>query len=810
MIGRIRTALISVVTILILSVPALAEKRVALVIGNSNYKHVTKLVNPSNDAQDLTGALKRLDFQVIEGRDLDKQGMNRIIRKFSKAVRNADVALFFYAGHGVQVNGKNYLAPVNAQLNSEADLDFDMVSLSLILRQMERAKRTNLVFLDACRDNPLLADLARSMGATRSASLTRGLARVETGLGTFISFSTQPGNVALDGEGRNSPFTKALLQHIETPGVDIGSMMINVRKDVLKSSRGKQVPWENSSLTGQFYFKPAVKKPAATPAKLPVTANIAPAPIHRQTVDNSVIELTFWNSIKDSKNPAMLRDYLNRFPKGVFSVIAKLRLRTLSGQKQAALNPQTDNQSSIRRHSPARSVHECDRLAAHGGDPNRRAPGVGMNRINASKAIAACREALESEPLTARYSYQLGRAYLADKNVVDGLAYMQKAADRGYGAAMYSLGHVYVGDRYNRKDLSKALTYFRDASDKNITDAIRVMGWAHEFGRGVAKNLTTAQTFYQRAASKGSLTAMYRLGRFFRDGAVRRDYGEAANWFKKAADKNYTPAMVSLGRLYQSGQGVGQSYSLAHEWFLKAANKNNRDAPAYLGLLYDGGLGVPRDYAQAFRWFKKGADRGDLWSTNRIGWMYQNGRGIAQNNTQAVHYYRIAADKGQSTAIYNLGVMYENGLGVARNYAQAVTYYRRAADRGEANAMNNLGVMYEKGRSVPKSLKQAAQWYIKAAAGGDTNAMNNIGWFYETGRGVRKSSSQAATYFLKSLRAGNRHAKSTFSKYLGSLSFTTKVEVQKRLRDAGVYSGAADGRFGPGTRQALQAYTGSR
>jgi len=342
-----RIILSLVMTVLALSVlitSALAEKRVALIIGNSAYSHAAKLANPRNDASDISAALKRLNFEVITGLDLNKQDMGKTIRKFSKALDKADVALFYYAGHGLQVNGKNYLAPTNANLSTIADLDFDTVPLSLILRQMERKRRTNLVFLDACRDNPLMVNLARSMGSTRSANLTRGLARVETGVGTLISYSTQPGNVALDGKGRNSPFTTALLKHIETPGADISDVMISVRKDVLTLSGGKQVPWENSSLTGQFYFKPvaasqqiSTSKPQARTSTKRVTVN---------TVDNNVLDLAFWNSIKSTTDPRDMEAYLDKFPQGVFAEIAKRKIETLRPVK-AKETPKTEKLAKL-------------------------------------------------------------------------------------------------------------------------------------------------------------------------------------------------------------------------------------------------------------------------------------------------------------------------------------------------------------------------------------------------------------------------------------------------------------------------------
>src|SRR6478609_8665386 len=251
---RLTAMLCGVMALLAISGPAAAEKRVALVIGNSAYQHTAVLKNPSNDATDIAGKLRALGFEVIDGTDLSKADMESRIRAFADKLQGSDVGLFFYAGHGLAADGRNFLAPVDAKLQSETDLDFEAVDLSLVLKQMERNSRVSLVFLDACRDNPLALNLAAT---SRSLQVSRGLARVDRAVGMMIAFSTQPGNVALDGEGRNSPFTDALLHHIDAEGASINDMMIEVRNDVLKATDGKQVPWENSSLTGQFFFKPA-------------------------------------------------------------------------------------------------------------------------------------------------------------------------------------------------------------------------------------------------------------------------------------------------------------------------------------------------------------------------------------------------------------------------------------------------------------------------------------------------------------------------------------------------------------------------
>jgi tetratricopeptide (TPR) repeat protein len=231
------------------SASAQSGGRVALVIGNGAYAHAAKLSNPANDATDIAAALRKLGFDVVVGRDLDKRGIEDKVREFGRKLDQAGVAVFFYAGHGMQVGGKNYLVPTDAKLERAGDLTLDTVDVGQVLAQMESEQRVNLVFLDACRDNPLARTFARSLG-TRSTAVGSGLASIQSAIGTMIAYATQPDNVALDGSGRNSPFTAALVKHLATPGLDIGSVMRRVRTDVVQVTRGKQVPWDHSSLMG--------------------------------------------------------------------------------------------------------------------------------------------------------------------------------------------------------------------------------------------------------------------------------------------------------------------------------------------------------------------------------------------------------------------------------------------------------------------------------------------------------------------------------------------------------------------------------
>ncbi|MGH6817062.1 MAG: caspase family protein [Hyphomicrobiaceae bacterium] len=245
---------------------ASAAKKVALVIGNAAYVHAGPLKNPRNDAEAMAAALGRLGFQIVKGIDLTKAGLIDKMREFGRALKDTDVGVFYYAGHGLQVHGRNYLVPVDAKLDDEGDLPFEAVELMLPIQQMEREAKTGVVFLDACRDNPLARNLARSMatrsGGSRSNAVGQGLASVEAGTGTLIAFSTQPGNVALDGQGLHSPFTEALLQHIETAGTPVSSLLIAVRRQVKAATGNRQVPWEHSSLTDEVVFNPGSLPPS--------------------------------------------------------------------------------------------------------------------------------------------------------------------------------------------------------------------------------------------------------------------------------------------------------------------------------------------------------------------------------------------------------------------------------------------------------------------------------------------------------------------------------------------------------------------
>ena len=310
------------------------EARVALVIGNSAYEQVGPLSNPSNDAAAIAGALRALEFTVIERQDVGRDGVFDALREFSATLSPNSLALFYYAGHGVQIDGINYIVPVDARLTSETLPELEAVSAADILGIMEASGAgLSVMVLDACRDNPFPEIKNRA---------DRGLAAMEAGAGqTLIAYATAPGAVADDGNGVHSPYTQALLQVIREPGLEIGLIFRKVRRLVRESTQGAQIPWISGTLEDQFFL----------------TAPNAPP-------DAATSDVLAWQAIQQitdvSPRADALRHYLDRFPDGRFAMLAMLQLRDLG--VAGAVAP--DSEGSSRALTPDQLIEQEDDLTA--------------------------------------------------------------------------------------------------------------------------------------------------------------------------------------------------------------------------------------------------------------------------------------------------------------------------------------------------------------------------------------------------------------------------------------------------------------
>ena len=395
---------VAILGLQVLATQVSAGQRVALVIGNAAYAHVSKLANPVNDAADLGAALDRLGFAVSHIENAGYAELRRGLQQFALAAAASEMAVVFYAGHGIEVDKRNFLIPVDARLRSDADVEFEAVPLDLLSRSVERAKGLRLIILDACRDNPFAAAMQRS-GATRS--IGRGLARVEPSGETLVAYAAKEGTVASDGEGRNSPYTTALLAHIEQPELEVGLMFRKVRDAVLATTGGRQEPFVYGSLSSQGVYLAA--RPEPEPAPVSKQAEPAPSSGHgavsaRLEAERLAAEREFWTSIKGSTDPADIQAYLDQYPEGIYQALARNRLRRLEGtpKQEADAAPAKDsrptspssaaapeNEAGLNLVSAKRRQVQVG-LAALGFDPG---PADGLFGPKTSAAISAWQEA---------------------------------------------------------------------------------------------------------------------------------------------------------------------------------------------------------------------------------------------------------------------------------------------------------------------------------------------------------------------------------------------------------------------------------
>ena len=320
---------------------AYADRRIALVVGNSKYNDVNlALPNPSNDASDMAATLMRLGFDVTIAVDATTGEMDRALRRFGDLASTADVSLFYYAGHALQFQGNNFLMPVDAKLEDEVDLNRNTVSDEQIRKALDRSNGIKILILDACRNNPLADRFKRSAsGSTRGVELTRGLARIDKAQGMVVAYAAGAGQVALDGNARNSPFTGSLIHWMQEPAIEISTMMRRVTNDVLDVTHGQQRPEYSSTLRNDYFFDPLADR-------------------------------HFWDRIRDTGDAAALREFINQFPASPLQFEARTRLDVLDRARrerdeQARLERERVVAEEARRQACEREDSE---LTSIGGD----------------------------------------------------------------------------------------------------------------------------------------------------------------------------------------------------------------------------------------------------------------------------------------------------------------------------------------------------------------------------------------------------------------------------------------------------------
>ena len=606
--------------------PAKAEKRIALVIGNSAYRSVARLPNPANDARLMATTLRNLGFTLVGGGaqiDLDKTQFENAVQKFGAEAQGADVGLFYYAGHGVQVRGKNFLAPVEANLAREADIYLQMVDAEAVLSQMEGSgARLNLVILDACRNNPFGAGSLRALGG--------GLAQMEAPQGTLISYATQPGNVAQDGPDGDSPYTKALAQTIRQPGLGLFDAFNEVGLSVKRATGGAQQPWLSSSpIEGGFYF--AGKAPAAQ-ASIPFDGGKAEGE-DSSSLDKAAslslhVAMAALSGSRGAAQPAP--------PEGP----ARAAPPVGGGDKVAEAEPANPVDADA-------AIRACERYGSLRLAPVPAVgPGADFDKGDAGRAAATCRVALVAQPGNMRLTFALGRALIrVDGGEAEGLAMFRKAAEAGHAAAMNNVGWAYANGAGVEKDVQEAARWYRKGAEAGNPGAMARLALAYEKGLGVDADAAAALVWWRRAAEAGEAGAMNRLGLAYANGdGFAKDLAQAAAWYRKAADAGNVRAMNNLGMAYANGAGIAKDVGEAARWYRKAAEAGNAAGMNHLGYVYEQGYGVPRDPAEAVRWYLKAAEGGNIYAMNNLGLAYRNGVGVAKNEEEAERWFHKARE----------------------------------------------------------------------------------------------------------------------------------------------------------------------
>jgi len=541
---------------------AYAQNRIALVIGNSNYQNVPPLPTTLNDAGDIAQSFERLGFATTTLFNASYGDFRRAIRKFNELTQNADVAVIYFGGHGLEAGGENWLLPVDADLRTDLDIVHEAIALNILMQSVGRVSVLGMVILDASRSNPFSARMERT---AQTRSVDRGLVRVEPTGNVLVAYASKDGTTNEDRGGRNSPYAAALLKYLESPGLDINFMFRKVRDDVLSHTNRRQQPFVYGSLPNKPIY---LKERSISLQPVEVKKEVAPA-------DEAI-----WLTIKEATDKSLFLDFLNKFPTSLHAKEADAKLKSLDATALTTLNT-TAVVVASRQPNPVptdagSAIADCDRLAASPLDSGRpkNTAGVELGKIAVVAAGRACEEAMRRSPEVARFAFQAARVAIARADYAAARDLYEKASAQGSSLAMYSLGLLYAEGKIVPLDYTEARRWYAKAVALNSAFAMPELAALCEKGLGGPEDPAEALRLYRAAATAGDRVSMTKVGNFYEAGlGVPQDYAQAIRWYKKSAERGDAAAMRSLGRLYESGRGVAKNVTEARQWYAKAQKR---------------------------------------------------------------------------------------------------------------------------------------------------------------------------------------------------------------------------------------------
>jgi len=608
-----------------------AEGRWALIIGNAEYLDpgVASLTNTLNDARTMTAALSDMGFTLYSIENATKADLDTTLAQIAAEQQGAELGLFFYAGHGVQQAGVNYLLPTDIAPTSRTFLEDQGIALPDVITSLAAIGAQKLVIiLDACRNSPFGAEQASGVG----------LALTESPPNTIISYATSPGAVALDGVGANSPFTAALATTLDGPRQDFRDVLRLVRAKVRRATNGAQTPWFIDNATEEIWLEPNPPIVLAEDVQSAITGNISLASVT-------------WNTIKSSADQTDFALFVELFPEDQLAPVASRQLQLLeqSGATPLrALDIVNDDTTQIVPGGLTMLVTQCDILATPTGDPYALVEGVPHDLVNTRAALRVCIQALEDDPGNARITGLLARVLTLEERYDEANFFHQLAADRGYAFAYGELAEAY------------------------------------RIGRGVEIDNETAANYIRLGALAGVGTLRVAMGEYYREGwGVPQSFAEARRWFEVAALNGQFNAVTALGDMYRRGNGVEVDFGRALGLYLSAAANGETDAMNNVGMAYLRGEGVVENHPQAIYWLTRATDAGNPYSAFHLGRMFMKGWGVDKDGRQALAYFRLSAQRNFVNAYEFIGDVLSAGKdGAEEDLPQAYANYIIAYEGG--------------------------------------------------------------------------------------------------------------------------------
>jgi TPR repeat protein len=585
-----RTFLFALASCLLLVRHAHAETRVALVIGNANYAHAGVLANPLHDADAIAQALKSVGFQVDERKDLDAESFRKALLSFTLRAQAADVAVIYFAGHGMQLDGLNYLVPIDAAMASPLGINLETISATDMLNAAEPARRLRLVIIDACRDNPF-----KNQFALLHRSIERGLAPIAIGgfSDTLVAYSAKDGTTAQDGRGTNSPYALALARHIAEPGVELDKILREVHDDVFVATGHAQEPAVYGARSAaDFFFVPSKPIPQET------------ASLGDASALNQVSEAQLWPRLRALDTAAGYNIYTALFPNGLHYSDAAMRRSALSSapKAEAAASPYS---------ARAAIASLTDNDWAGGSYAAIAAKVLAQTSIGDLRVLADDGDTIAE--LVAWSAYDAGVGTTQDKT--EASHYLTKAAEGGNANAEFILAHLIENDLDGPRNYPLAATWYQKAVDQNYGPAEINLGNMYLYGSSVPRDYHKALDLYKKAAAWGISVAFVNIGYLYDQGfGVDRSDAEALRWFHKVETDSIAQRFIGLHLL--EGRGVEKDPKTAVEWLRKAATQGDTAAQYDLGTVYLGGWGIPEDRIEARKWMTAAA-AGEVAEANR-------------------------------------------------------------------------------------------------------------------------------------------------------------------------------------------------